>query len=89
VLEGQPRALRVRGVTPPGAETPEAYANRVLAGLAKIDGAAPLIVAHSGVFRVLCNTLGVPEPVDPVSNARPVHCLPPDASHSEWRFEFL
>lgn len=89
ILEGKPRGLRVRGITPPGAETPEAYASRVLAGLAKIDGGVPLIVAHSGVFRVLCETLGVAEPVDPVFNARLVHCLAPDESHAEWRFEFL
>lgn len=89
VLEGKPRQLRVPGVTPPGGETPEAYANRVRKGLAAATGEVPLIVAHSGVFRVLCRMLDVPEPRDPVSNARPMRCLPPDRAHASWRFEFL
>jgi probable phosphoglycerate mutase len=89
VLNGQPRGLRKPGVTPPGAETPEIYAARVGKGLAAVTGDVPLIVAHSGVFRVLCKMLGVPEPRDPVTNARAVLCLPPDAAHAVWRFEFI
>lgn len=89
VLEGKPRNLRVPGSTPPGAETPESFAHRVLSGLARINEGIPLIVAHAGVFRVLCNTVGVSEPVDPVSNAHPIRCRPPDDSNATWRFEFL
>lgn len=76
VLEGQPRAIRVPGITPPGAETPEAFADRVLAGLAKVDAAAPLVVAHSGVFRVLCRTLRIVETQAPVANALPLRFEP-------------
>lgn len=89
VLNGQPRALRRPGVTPPGAETPEEYAARVKKGLAAVNGDVPLIVAHSGVFRVLCSALGVAEPKDPVSNARPIRCLPPESSRAAWQFEFV
>ena len=89
ILEGEPRERRVHGVTPPGAESPEAFAGRVTRGLAGIESDVPLIVAHSGVFRVLCRTLGVSEPPEPVSNARPVHCRPPEKGGSPWRFEFL
>ena len=89
VLEGKPREMRVRGVTPAGAETLEAFASRVHAGLAQIDRGVPLIVAHAGVFRVLCNTLGVPESEEPVSNAHPICCCPPDESRATWRFEPL
>ena len=88
-LEGKPRDTRVSGVTPPGAESAEIFARRVHSGLAKIGAGVPLIVAHAGVFRVLCNTLGVPEPADPVSNAHPIRCIPPDDSHTTWRFEPL
>ena len=87
ILEGKPRVLRKPGVTPPGAETPEVYAARVWKGLACIAGAVPLVVAHSGVFRVLCRSLGIPEPSDPVANAMPLRCVPPDPEHSAWRFE--
>ena len=88
-LEGKPRAARVTGATPPGAETSEAFTRRVMSGLAKVDEGIPLIVAHAGVFRVLCNILNVSEPADPVSNAHPIRCLPPDASRATWRFESL
>jgi len=76
VLEGQPRSIRVPGVTPPGAETPEAFASRVLGGLAKIDAGVPLVVAHSGVFRVLCRTLRIVETQAPVANALPLRFEP-------------
>lgn len=88
-LEGKPRNLRLPGITPPGAESAEVFARRVLSGLAKINEGVPLVVAHAGVFRVLCNTLGIPESAEPVSNAHPIRCLPPDDSHATWRFEPL
>ena len=76
VLEGQPRGSRIRGTTPAGAEPSDAFRARVLAGLAKIDSAVPLIVAHSGIFRVLCRTLGVAENEAPVTNALPLKFEP-------------
>lgn len=77
-LEGRPRALRVRGVTPPGAETPEAFMRRTLAGLATVpDGRLPLIVAHSGTFRVLCAHLDIAAPEHPVGNSLPLRFTPP------------
>lgn len=93
VLEGKPRSLRVPGVTPPGAETPEEFTRRIASALAKIqtDG-TPLIVAHSGVFRVLCRMLGVAEPAQSESrlaNARPARFIPPEPLHPRWRLELL
>lgn len=76
VLEGQPRGTRVRGTTPEGAETPDAFMQRVLSGFAQIDSEAPLVVGHSGIFRVLCRTLGVRESAAPVANALPLHFTP-------------
>jgi 2,3-bisphosphoglycerate-dependent phosphoglycerate mutase len=88
VLEGKSRELRVPGITPPGAETPEEFTARVFRGLAKIKPEdLPLIVSHSGVFRVLCRTLGIAEPAERVDNARPVRCIPPDAEQPRWRLE--
>lgn len=89
-LEGKPRELRLPGVTPQGAETEEEFTARVLKGLAEItSGGTPLIVAHSGVFRVLCRAVGILEPVEPIANARPMQCIPPDAQHSTWHIEML
>lgn len=87
ILEGRPRTLRKPGVTPPGAETPATYSARVTKGLASITGEIPLVVAHSGVFRVLCSLLGLPERSDAVDNALPLRCTPPGRQHSSWRFE--
>ena len=85
VLEGQPRALRTRGVTPEGAETPQAFVDRVLKGLARVSGDAPLIVAHSGTFRVLCRTLEIVEAEAPVTNALPLYFVP--LTQGGWRIE--
>ena len=75
-LEGQPRGSRARGVTPEGAETIEEFSERVLAGFARIDAGLPLIVGHSGVFRVICRTLEIVEPEAPVTNALPLRLTP-------------
>ncbi len=76
VLEGQPRSTRMPGTTPEGAETPDAFMQRVLSGFAQIDSEAPLIVGHSGVYRVLCRTLAIADNVAPVGNALPLRCAP-------------
>lgn len=89
-LEGQPRALRVAGVTPPGAETPEEFSERVMKALAKIKSEGiPLVVAHSGVFRELCGMLDVVYPAERIDNARPVKCVTPTPDHPHWRLETL
>ena len=72
-LEGQPRSARQPGVTPPDAETLDEFTQRVLRGLGEIRGDLPLIVAHSGVFRVLCRTLNIVEQDRAVTNALPLH----------------
>jgi broad specificity phosphatase PhoE len=77
-------------MTLPGGETPEEFAGRVLQGLAKIKAEGiPLIVAHSEVFRVLCRTVRVAEPAEPIDNARPLRCIPPDGQQPKQRLEVL
>src|SRR5688572_31196699 len=71
-LEGMPRHTHLRGVKPPGGESTERFLQRVISGLARIDAEVPLIVAHSGVFRVLCRTLDIVETEGPVANALPL-----------------
>jgi probable phosphoglycerate mutase len=83
-LEGQPRGSRARGVTPQGAETTEEFSARVLAGFALIDAQLPLIVGHSGVFRVLCRMLEIGEAEAPVTNALPLKLTP---SNGGWKLE--
>lgn len=87
-LEGAPRASRVRGVVPKGAEGQHQFTQRVLRGLAQIaEGGLPLVVAHSGIFRVLCRVLGVAESAAPVANALPLRFMPPAPSRLAWRIE--
>jgi probable phosphoglycerate mutase len=77
-LEGRPRSSRPRGLTPPGGESLEAFTHRTLAALAAIPaGGVPLVVAHSGTFRVLCAQLGIPAPQAPVANSTPLRFVPP------------
>ena len=75
-LEGQPRGSRLRGVVPEGAESTEQFTARVLSGFAQIDSEAPLIVGHSGVFRVIARTLGLVESKAPITNALPLRFDP-------------
>lgn len=89
-LEGRPRAERVCGATPPGAETPEAFRERTRSALAAIPpGGTPLIVAHSGTFRVLCGLLGLEAPAQAVANCRPVRFAPPQRPGGRWSLEVL
>jgi probable phosphoglycerate mutase len=72
-LEGTPRALRVPGITPPGGESTEEFHARTLAGLRAIHPSRlPLVVAHSGTFRVLCARLGIAERSTSVENCAPL-----------------
>lgn len=75
-LEGQLRSARRPGETPADAETQEAFTMRVLRGFDEVHGDVPLVVAHSGVFRVLCRTLRIVEQEQPVTNALPLHFEP-------------
>ena len=89
-LEGKPRAARLRGVTPPGAETPQQYIERTTVALACVPAVGvPLIVAHSGTYRVLCRLLGHDAGAEPVMNCRPVRFTPPAADSGAWRVEML
>jgi len=89
-LEGRPRSERVRGTTPPGGETPEAFVERTHAALARIEAQhPPLIVAHSGTFRALCRLLELEEPEAAIPNCRPVRFAPPVPPGTAWSLRVL
>lgn len=88
VMEGQSRTLRRKGDLPEGAETTAEYMARVLSGCASIKpGALPLLVAHSGVYRVLCRTLKLHDPEEPVENCLPIRFVP--TGDNSWAQEPL
>ncbi|OGA02675.1 MAG: hypothetical protein A2W68_19570 [Betaproteobacteria bacterium RIFCSPLOWO2_02_64_14] len=48
---------------------------------------SPLVVAHSGVFRVLCRALEITAPAAPIDNALPLRLTPPAAAGAPWLLE--
>jgi probable phosphoglycerate mutase len=87
-LENQPRERRVRGITPPGGESPETFRERTRRGLQQVhSGRLPLIVAHSGTFRVLGEWLGLPPQAAPVQNGLPLLFTP--AADGRWQISPL
>jgi len=89
-LEGKPQALRAAGVKAEGAESREQFMARTRAGLFRVDAAGlPLVVAHSGTFRVLCRLLGLEEPRDAVANCRPVRFTPPARRKDAWTIDLI
>lgn len=88
-LERQPRSSRVPGMTVDGLEPALDFMNRVTRGFARVEGRLPLIVAHSGIYRVLCRMLGLPEAEQPVTNCTPLRFVPPAPGFNVWRVEAL
>lgn len=89
-LEGKPQGLRERGVTPPGAETADQFISRTRAALAEIDArGTPLIVAHSGTFRVLCRLFALDASGEAIANCHPVRFNPPGTAGKGWSLDLL
>lgn len=85
--EGLDRSVLVRSATPPGGEGPQEFADRVWRGLQAIAPPHPvLIVAHSGVARVLRARLLGGDEVGQVGNAIPLRFL---RQGQEWRWTGL
>ena len=60
-FEGRPRNLRPRTDDPKGVESTADFRARVVEAMQSIDGPPPvLVVAHSGVYRLLCHHAGIP-----------------------------
>ena len=61
VYQGRPKEWRPPLSNPRTVETIEDFTRRVLDALRSISGPSPvLVVAHSGVFRVICSLVGLP-----------------------------
>ena len=69
----------------------EAFAKRVIAEMRSIDGPSPLlVVAHSGVFRVLCGHFGLSDsPAVTVPSGLVVKMEPPGAQRSRWHISVV
>ena len=90
VLEAQPQSSRGPGETPAGAETVDQFVSRTRAALAEIDATrTPLIVAHSGTFRVLCRLLALDAGGEAITNCHPVRFVPPQREGAGWSKQLL
>jgi 2,3-bisphosphoglycerate-dependent phosphoglycerate mutase len=75
-LEGQAISLGQADVQSAAGETFPVFTQRVLRGLSRIDTEAPVLVAHRGVFLVLCDTLGIHNMDGDVPNGVPLRFRP-------------
>lgn len=72
-------------------ESREAFAKRVIGAMRSITGPAPLVVvAHSGVFRVLCGHMGLSDdPSVTVPSGLVVRLEPPGDRRSGWHLSVV
>ena len=90
-FQGQPKAERPLTPNPETVETVEDFRDRVTRAMASISGPPPvLVVAHSGVFRAICETVGIAKdsPVC-VATGQVAKFEPPMAFGREWRISLL
>ncbi len=87
-LEGTPRAARISEAPPPGGEALEVFRERTLRGLKRIaPSRAPLVVAHSGTYRVLVQWLGLPPLTAPIANSMPLRLRRDGTQDGVWLSE--
>jgi broad specificity phosphatase PhoE len=86
-LEGKSPDAPLEGAEAQDSESFDDFTVRVLNGLSRVDCLVPLIVAHLGVFRVLCQSLDVIYAVGPIANALPLRFTPFEGAR--WKIEAL
>lgn len=89
--QGKSRDSRPRLRDPDGVETADQFWSRIHAAMQSIAGPCPvLVVAHSGVFRLLCEHAGLTvDQRTAVANGL-VYCFePPGRQNREWHIEMV
>ena len=87
VYQGQPKHLRPSLPNPKSAEPIAEFSDRIVRAIESISGPAPvLIVTHSGVFRVICEHIGVTlDRSISVTSGLVLKFEPPTGGKSSWR----
>jgi probable phosphoglycerate mutase len=91
IYQGRPKAHRPREVNPDTVEAIESFTDRVLEAMSTIKGPTPvLVVAHSGVFRVLCGHAGLSADLAvSISSGEPVCFDPAGNGRSTWHISMV
>jgi len=85
-FEGKPKAMRPQVANPETAEPIDDFSNRVVRAMDSMTGPPPiLVVAHSGVFRVLCAILGIGGRGARLAPGQVATFMPPAAATGRWR----
>ena len=89
--QGLHKDLRPSEPSADSVEGREAFAKRVIAEMRSIEGPSPLlVVAHSGVFRVLCGHFGLSDSsAVTVPSGLVVRLEPPAAQRSRWHLSVI
>ena len=91
IYEGQPKVMRPAETNPETVETLEDFTARIFDAMASIEGPSPvLVVAHSGVFRILCARAGfmVDRQVS-VANGQVLEFAPQNGWQGNWRISMV
>jgi len=85
--QGRPIACRPSAPDPETAEPEEDFKKRILKAMDSIEGPLPvLVVAHSGVFRAICDLLGIPiDSRTSVNTGQVLRMEPPAGQRETWR----
>jgi len=87
VYQGQRKDRRPSSANPESVESLEAFTQRIVQAIESIPGPSPvLIVTHSGVFRIICEHIGIP--VDrsiSVASGLVLKFAPPTSQRPSWR----
>lgn len=86
-FEGKPKDRRPPVSNPRSVESIEDFESRVLDAIRSISGPSPvLLVAHSGVFRVICGFAGLPvDSAVSVASGQALRLEPPTNAKRAWR----
>lgn len=91
IYQGRPKSCRPDEGDTDTVESLEDFTTRVLEAMASISGPCPvLVVAHSGVFRILCRRAGLKADFGlSISSSEPLRFDPPTDQTSTWRISMV